>query len=95
MARTCGIGAPPASHMSRSTSARDVARRISRSYGFEMAAVNVALRSESITSSRPGSDGSIACCATMRAARSGCSVNPIVTSAAIDAGLIGSNASPV
>ena len=35
---------------------------------------------------RPGSDGSTACCATMRAARSSCSTKPIVTSAAIVAG---------
>ena len=42
-----------------------------------------------------GSDWSTAYCATMRAARSGWSMKPIVTSAAIDAGLIGSKPSPV
>src|ERR1039458_8417858 len=48
-----------------------------------------------MTSSRPGSEGSTACWATMRAERSGSSTKPTVTSAATVAGLRGSNPGPV
>ena len=48
-----------------------------------------------MTSSRPGSAGSTACCATMRAARSSSRTKPMVTSHATVAGLSGSKPSPV
>src|ERR1019366_7427681 len=71
----------------RSTKTRSMARRISASYGEAAGASKVALLKRSMTSSRPGSVGSRACCATMRAARSSCRVKPMVTSAATVAGL--------